>query len=260
MTTRITFHGTACYTVTSPAGSVLMDPFLSSSPSAEVGPDDVGDPDAILVSHAAWDHMEDAATVALRTGAPVLCGTDTALSLLESGVPESQIRRSIWGIKVRVGDLLISPVFCAHWSQVTLADGRVVSGVPMAFVVVTEPGISVYHFGDSAITTEMELIGSLHRPTVGLLGVTQPWSLVAAGGGEVVTGEMSPQEAALAAEMLGVRYAVATHYDDADHPDIKDFIDAVPEHDSSDRRIPLALRPGQTLVIDEDQHQVEEPA
>jgi L-ascorbate metabolism protein UlaG (beta-lactamase superfamily) len=256
MTTRITYHGTSCYTIDSPLGTVLMDPFLSGSSSADVGPDEVGDPDVILVSHAAWDHMQDAAPVALRTGAPVICGTDTALLLKEAGVPEQQIRRTIWGIQVRVGDLVVKPVFCAHWSQATLADGSIVTGMPMAFVVETEPGVSVYHFGDSAVSKEMELIGMLHRPAVGLLGVTQPWSLVAPGGGEVVTGEMNPVEAAVAAEMLGVRYAVATHYEDVDHPDVQAFLKAVPEQDSTGRRVPLALRPGQTLVLDGDRYEV----
>lgn len=256
MTTRITYHGTSCYTISSSLGTVLLDPFLSGSSSAEVGPDEVGNPDVILVSHAAWDHMQDAAPIALRTGAPVICGTDTALLLKEAGVPEHQIRRTIWGIQVRVGELIVKPVFCAHWSQATLADGSIVTGMPMAFVVETEPGVSVYHFGDSAVSKEMELIGTLHRPTVGLLGVTQPWSLVAPGGGQVVTGEMNPVEAALAAEMLGVRYAVATHYEDADHPDVRAFLEAVPKQDSTGCRVPLALRPGQTLVVDGGRYEV----
>ena len=259
MTTTITCHGTSCYLIGSPRGQVLMDPFLSGSSSADVGPDEVGDPDVILVSHAAWDHMQDAAPVALRTGAPVICGSDTALLLREAGVPEQQIRKTTWGIRVRVGDLVIKPVFCAHWSQAVLADGSIVTGVPMAFVVETEPGISVYHFGDSAITKEMELIGEIHQPTVGLLGVTQPWSLVAPGGGEVVSGEMNPAEAAIAAEMLGVRYAVATHYEDAGHQDVKTFLDEVPQRDSSGRRVALALRPGQTLFLDENSYEVVSP-
>ncbi|MGH3256247.1 MAG: MBL fold metallo-hydrolase [Streptosporangiaceae bacterium] len=259
MTTNVTFHGTSCYFIESPRGRVLMDPFLSGSSSADVGPDDVGDPDVILVSHAAQDHMQDAAPVALRTGAPVICGSDTALLLREAGVPEQQIRKTIWGIRVRVGDLVIKPVFCAHWSQAVLTDGSIVTGMPMAFVVETEPDVSVYHFGDSAVTKEMELIGQLHQPTVGLLGVTQPWSLVAPGGGEVVSGEMNPAEAAIAAEMLGVRYAVATHYEDVGHQDVVAFLDEVPHYDSSGRRVALALRPGQTLAIDEDSHEVIDP-
>jgi L-ascorbate metabolism protein UlaG (beta-lactamase superfamily) len=257
VTTRITFHGVSTYEVAGPNGRVVMDPFLDGNPAATVTADDLVAPDVILASHAAWDHMGDAAALALRTGAPVVCGTDTAALLLEAGVSESQIRRTVWGIKVRVGDILIRPVFCAHWSQARLRDGSVITGTPMGFVVETEPGVRVYHFGDSAITKEMELIGRLHRPTVGLLGVTQPWSLVQPGGGEVATGEMSPEEAALAAEMLGVKYAVATHYESPDHEDVQAFLAEVPRTDSNGGRIPLALRSGQTLVIDGDSYQVE---
>ena len=87
--------------------------------------------------------------------------------------------------------------------------------------------------------------------------MTQPWSLVAPGGGEVVSGEMNPAEAALAAEMLGARYAVATHYEDPDHPDVAAFLAAVPAHDTTGERVPLALRAGETLVLDGDTHRIE---
>jgi L-ascorbate metabolism protein UlaG (beta-lactamase superfamily) len=257
VTTRITFHGVACYEISGPLGRVLLDPFLTGNPVADVTADDLAAPDVILASHAAWDHMGDAAAVALRTGAPVVCGADTAALLVEAGVPEHQLRRTVWGIRVRIGPITVHPVYCAHWSQARLADGTTITGTPMGFVVAVEPGLPVYHYGDSAITREMELIGTLHRPAVALLGVTQPWTLVAAGAGEVGSGEMNPVEAALAAEMLGARYAIATHYDDPDHADVKAFLVAVPDRDSSGTRVALALRPGDTLVLDGDRHQVE---
>jgi L-ascorbate metabolism protein UlaG (beta-lactamase superfamily) len=260
MTTTIRFHGISTYEVAGPYGRVLMDPFIAGNPVAPVPESDIADPDVISISHAAWDHMSSAAPIAKRSGCTVVCGTDTAALLAQSGVPESQLRRTTWGIRIKVGDLIVKPVHCAHWSSATLKNGTVINGVPMAFVVETEPGISIYHFGDSAISTEMTMVGRLHQPTVGLLGVTQPWSLVLPGGGEVVTGEMSPHEAALAAEMLGVRYAIATHYEDSDHPDVKEFLAAVPLHDSTGNRVGLALKPGQTLILDDaDHYRVEDP-
>lgn len=258
MTTRITFHGVACYELESERGRVLLDPFLDENPVADVTAADLATPDVILVSHAAFDHMGDAASVALRTGAPVVCGKDTGALLREAGVPDAQIRETVWGIRVRIGEFLVHPVECHHWSQASLANGHAVTGTPMGFVVETEPGVVVYHFGDTAIFGDLALIGRLHRPTVGLLGCTQPWSLVADGAGEVVTGEMSPGEAALAAEFLGVRYAVATHYERSDHPDVKAFLDAVAREDTTGVRVGLALDAGQTLTIDGDDHRVEE--
>lgn len=256
MTTRILYHGISTYEVSGPYGRVLFDPFFDGNPAAVVSADELDRPDVIVVSHAAWDHMGDAARIALRTGAPVVCGTDTAALLRQDGVPDSQLRVTTWGIRPRFGDLLIRPVPSAHWSQATLRDGNTISGVPMAFVVEFERGVSVYHFGDSSITSEMQLIGRLHTPTVGLLGCAQPWSLVAPGPGEVVTGEMSPTEAAYAAELLGVRFAVATHYERSDDPAVLEFLAAVPEVDSTGSRIGLALDAGDTLVIDGDRHEV----
>lgn len=258
MSTHILFHGISTYEVSGPLGRVLMDPFIDGNPAATVTDADIDAPDVIVLSHAAWDHMASAAPIAMRTGAPVVCGADTAALLLEQGVPEGQIRRTTVGIRVRFGDLVVSPVSCAHWSSARLADGSSVSGVPIGFVVEVEPGVPVYHFGDSAVSTEMSLIGRVHRPVVGLLGVTQPWSLVGPGAGEVCSGEMTPREAAIAADLLGVRYAVASHYEDVGHPDIAAFLAAVPAEDSTGERIGLALHPGQTLVIDGAQHRVED--
>ncbi len=254
MTTTITYHGVSTYFVEGPNGSVLFDPWFDDNPAAVVTSADIPTPDVIVASHAAWDHMADASKIALRTGATVVCGSDTAALLAQDGVPVSQIRKTTWGIRVRFGDIVVRPVPCAHWSQAVTDDGQVISGVPMAFVVEFEPDVRVYHFGDSAITTEMELIGRLHRPTVGLLGCSQPWSLVVPGGGEVVTGEMNPSEAALAAEMLGVRYAIGTHYEHASDPAVQEFLARVPEFDTSGQRVPLAMNAGDRLVIDGDRH------
>ncbi len=250
MTTRLTFYGIACYLAEGPNGCVLFDPFLTGNPVAPIGPDDVPTPDVIVVSHAAFDHSGDAAKVALRTKAPVICGVDTAELLVEQGVDRAQLRTTVWGIAVAVGNLFIQPVECHHWSVAKLSDGRFVTGTPMGFVITLEENCRIYHFGDSAVFGDMRLIGELHHPTVGLLGCTQPWSLVAPGPGEVVTGEMAPREAALAAELLRLELAVGSHYEDVSHPHVSEFLDEVGKQDSTGHRQALAMRPGETIDID----------
>jgi L-ascorbate metabolism protein UlaG (beta-lactamase superfamily) len=258
MTTRLRFLGVASFEATGPFGRVLFDPFLTGNPVAPVGPDELAAPDVIVVSHAAYDHMADAGPIARRTGAPVICGADVAELLAEQGVPASQLRPTIWGIRIQVGPLVIAPVECHHWSSARLADGRIVTGTPLGFVVTVAPDCRIYHYGDSAIFSDLRLIGELHQPTVGLLGCTQPWSLVGPGAGQVLTGEMSPREAALAAEMLGVSLAVACHYEDPGHPDVTGFCAAVGQADTTGQRQALALAPGQTAVIDGNSYVLEE--
>lgn len=255
MTTRLTFHGVACFEAEGERGRVLFDPFFDDNPAATVGSEEIERPDVILVSHAAADHMADAAKIARRTGAPVVCGVDTAELLGEAGVPDRQIRRTVWGIRVRVGGIEVNPVECHHWSQARLADGRRISGTPLGFVVRTSDEANIYHFGDSAIFGDLALIGRLLAPTVGLLGCSQPWSILGSDeAGEVVSGEMNAREAALAAQLLGVRYAVACHYERTDDPNVREFLGEIGAQ--GDDRIGLALNPGETLQLHGDTHLV----
>lgn len=255
MTTHLTFHGVACFEAEGGYGRVLFDPFFDDNPVATVAAEDVERPDVILVSHAAQDHMADAAAIARRTGAPVVCGIDTAELLREAGVPDAQIRVTVWSIRVRVGGLEISPVECHHWSQARLSDGRWVSGTPLSFIVRTSDEANIYHFGDSAIFGDLSLIGRLHRPTVGLLGCSQPWSILATTeAGAVTSGEMNPLEAALAAQMLDVKYAVACHYEKASDPNVQEFLTHL--EDQQPARVGVALEAGQSLVLDGDSHRI----
>jgi L-ascorbate metabolism protein UlaG (beta-lactamase superfamily) len=258
VTTRLRFLGVAAFEAIGPFGRVLFDPFLTGNPVAPVGPDELEAPDVIVVTHAASDHMGDAGAIALRTGAPIICGADVAMLLAEQGVPGSQIRPTIWGIRIQLGDLLIAPVECHHWSSARLADGSVVTGTPLGFVVTVAPDCRIYHYGDSAIFSDLRLVGELHKPTVALLGCTQPWSLVGPGAGQVMTGEMSPEEAALAAEMLGAPLAVACHYEDPGHPDVVRFCAAVTASAGPGKRQPVALAPGQTALINGSSYELEE--
>ncbi len=265
MTTRLRFLGVAGYEITWPGHRLLIDPFVSGNPDSPISIEDLATPDLILVSHAAFDHLGDTFAIASRTGAPVLCGGEVRALLLAQGLPPEQVRATVWGILTRVGGISVQPVECHHWSQAQLPDGALVSGVPMGFVIETEPGVRIYHYGDTAIFSDLRLIGQLYRPTIGLLGCSQPQLLLAQtdAPGTYLTGEMSPREAALAAEFLGVRLAVACHYLDLERQEVERrevhaFLAAVRELDTTGEREAVALRVGETLVIDGTQYWKEE--
>jgi L-ascorbate metabolism protein UlaG (beta-lactamase superfamily) len=257
VTTRIRFLGVAGYEIEGPVHRILIDPYLTGNPSAPVTPETIDRPDVILVSHAAIDHLGDTAAIAARTGAPVVCGADVRALLLEQGIPPERIRATVWGIVVKVGGVVVRPVECHHWSLAQLPSGPSVAGVPMGFIVETEPGVCLYHYGDTAIFDGLRLIGRLYQPTVAFLGCTQPQVLLrqVEGAGEVLSGELSPREAALAAEFLGVRLAVASHYLDLDDPEgteareVAEFLAAVKECDTTGTREAVAPRVGETLVL-----------
>jgi L-ascorbate metabolism protein UlaG (beta-lactamase superfamily) len=246
---RIRFLGVAGYEIVGPDTRILIDPFLSGSPLAPCHHEAIERPDVILVTHAAYDHLGDAAEIAVRTGAPVVCGGDVRLILVERGVPETQIQATVWGIVVKVGGVVVRPLECHHWSMGTL-EGRPVTGTPLAFIVEPEPGIRVYHYGDTAIF-DMRLLGELYAPTVGLFGCTDPIELPDNGAGELLTGEMDPDEAAYAAEMLGVDVAIAAHYL-SKTPAVSEFLERVAARDSTGNRIGLAPNVGDSIVVERD--------
>ena len=249
MTTTLRFLGASGYEVVGPRYRILMEPFLRDNPVAPYGPDDVPAPDLILVSHAAWDHLGDAAEIARRTGAPVGCPADVAAKLLDDGVAGDQIRPLIWGVCYAFGPIVVRPVECHHWSSATLRDGRVIQGVPLSFIVDTEPGVRIYHFGDTAIFPGLALIGELYRPTVGILGCAQTDGLPDPGAGQVLTGEMNPDEAARAAGMLGVRHLVASHYI-RPGPEVEELRRLASRYDDTGRRIVHAPAAGATVAIE----------
>ena len=249
MATRLRFLGASGFEVVGPHYRILMEPFLRGNPVAPYTPDSVPAPDLILVSHAAWDHLGDAAEIAKRTGAPVGTTADVAERLCDEGVPEDQVRPLIWGVCYAFGDIVVRPVECHHWTSTTLKDGRFVAGVPISFIVDTEPGVRIYHFGDTTIFPGLRLIGELYRPTVGLIGCAQTDGLPDPGAGQVLTGEMNPDEAARAAEWLGVRHLVATHYMHPG-PEVEELRRRAPVYDTSGSRVVHAPSAGDVITIE----------
>ncbi len=72
-------------------------------------------------------------------------------------------------------------------------------GDPVGFVVEVENGFRFYFAGDTAVFGDMRLIGELWKPELAVLPI----------GGHFT---MGPREAALAAELLGVRHVIPIHY------------------------------------------------
>ena len=66
------FHGHSCWEIGDGRHTVLIDPFLTGNPKADVGPDSFKKLDAILITHGHGDHLGDAVALAKRTGALVV--------------------------------------------------------------------------------------------------------------------------------------------------------------------------------------------
>ena len=98
---------------------ILLDAYFdrgSNYPPLGFSAADVKKADVILLGHGHFDHMADAASIALRTGAPVVGAPVTTEKLKAEGVPEKQIR-TVFGRsqeKLFFGGFNVQPVLALH--------------------------------------------------------------------------------------------------------------------------------------------------
>ncbi|MFQ5340488.1 MAG: MBL fold metallo-hydrolase [Anaerolineae bacterium] len=254
MATHIQFLGVASYRITNNEGKViLIDPFLEENPVSPLKVKDLERVDLVLVTHLAFDHMGNTEEIAKQFGCPVCCGAEVRYWLAGKGVAPAQLRGMCWGLQIVEAGIRVRAVASMHTSARVTDEGQFISGPPMGFIVYPDPGVRIYHSGDTAIFGDLRLIGELYRPNIGLISCTLPPAdyLAAHGYGEIHANEMTADEAARAARWLGVEYALANHYfRAAGNPDVERFVTLLNNlHSDGDPVVkPIILEPGDVFV------------
>jgi len=116
--------------------TLLIDPFLTRPPLrrlfwGRVQPDraliesHIDSGDAILVSHAHWDHLMDVPEVALQTGATAFGSSNTCRLLDACGLPRGQIEEIEAGDSLALGAFQIDVLPAKHG---TIGAGGLLSG------------------------------------------------------------------------------------------------------------------------------------
>jgi L-ascorbate metabolism protein UlaG (beta-lactamase superfamily) len=196
--TSITWLGHAAFKITSPGGKVVMiDPWLSGNPACPDHLKAVERCDLILVTHGHFDHLGDTVPLAQQTGATVIGIFELATYLQGKGV-KSASGMNKGGTQV-VDGIKVTMVHAIHSCGALEGENIVYTGEPAGYVVELENGFKVYHAGDTAVFSDMRLIGEIYRPDLALLPIGDYYV-------------MSPKEAAHAVRLLGVRRIVPMHY------------------------------------------------
>lgn len=248
--TRFQFFGFSTFLITTEGGTnILIDPYIDDNPSAPMKTEDLPKIDLILASHGAFDHMKDTGKIAMRDGAKIICGGETMNLLIDQGVEKELITQTVWGLAVRQCGITVRPVVSMHRSSVRLSDGTAMDGFALGFIIYMPDGTRVYNASDTALFSDMKLIGELHRPQVGLMNVTieNCFDFLP----EFLTGEMTPYEAALASQWLGLEYAVACHYTNKDNKDVAEFesiLNLMKDKNGAGSPVPVIMDPGDTFV------------
>ncbi len=149
---------------------VLTNPFVTN-PDSPLKVEDVTKADIIVVADGHRDEIGSAPEIAIKTGAKLVAIRELALGLFKAkGVPERQLVLAGVGDVFDLSGIRVRVVHSIHGSGVAEHSPNAPYGGPAAgFIITFENGLNVYFAGSTALTSDMQLWGSLYKPDVAIL-------------------------------------------------------------------------------------------
>ncbi len=191
---NLTYFGHSCFLLETQGHRIVLDPYLRENPHGSVDPAKVPC-DFVLCSHAHDDHIADALNLARLHGATLVAPYELANHFALQGAKTLDLMPG-GGVTLPWGRLQMTPA--VHSSALELPNGETrAMGVAAGYVLRAE-NRSIYHAGDTALFSDMQLIarGGLD---LALLPI-----------GDFYT--MGPDDAVEAAKLLRPRLTVPMHY------------------------------------------------
>jgi len=153
---KTTYYGQSALEIVTGGKKLLFDPFISPNPLAKDIDIHSLKPDYILVSHGHGDHVGDSVAISKRTGAPIVTTFELANWLGAQGAETVAMNHGGW-CKFSFGRVRFTVAF--HSSSTIEAGGRPLYLGEAAGVVLQTEGKTIYHAGDTALFSDMRLIG-----------------------------------------------------------------------------------------------------
>lgn len=196
--TTVTWLGHATVLIQTSGGtSILIDPFIEQNPKYPKGfvlPEKI---DLLILTHGHGDHTADTVSIAKRFH-PTVLGMVELVGLFAAKGVEKTVGVNLGG-SFKLNDVTATIVEAKHSSSVQDGNVPVYAGEPSGFVLKIEGGPVLYHAGDTCAFGDMRLIRDLHAPELGMLPIGDHYT-------------MGPKEAALAAELLGIKAVLPIHF------------------------------------------------
>jgi L-ascorbate metabolism protein UlaG (beta-lactamase superfamily) len=177
---------------------VLIDPWVMNNPACPEAQKELGRLDAVLITHAHFDHMGDMVELAKRYRPGRVIANFEICSWLQSQGVENCSGMNLGGCQEVLG-LQVVMVRADHSSGISDGDRILYGGLAAGYVVRLPGGYTFYHAGDTALFSDMQLLGEIHRPELAFLPI-----------GDLFT--MDPRQASRACRYLGVRHVIPIHW------------------------------------------------
>jgi L-ascorbate metabolism protein UlaG (beta-lactamase superfamily) len=191
MATQLTFLGHGTFQIETGGQTIVIDPFFTGNPSAQVKAESVS-PDVIIVSHGHGDHVGDTIEIAKRTGALVIANFEICEWLGQQGVTNTHPQHIGGSHKHAFGTVKLT---IAHHGSM-LPDGSY-GGNPCGVLLKLKDG-NIYHACDTALFMDMQLIGE-EGLDVAILPIGDNFT-------------MGPEDALKAVKFLKPKKVVPDHY------------------------------------------------
>ncbi|HEX7180655.1 MAG TPA: metal-dependent hydrolase [Thermoanaerobaculia bacterium] len=196
---QFTYLGHATVRCDLPGGEViLIDPWVINNPACPDDRKSFDRLDAMLITHAHFDHMGDAVELAKRHKPKKVVANFEICSWLGSKGVESCSGMNLGGSQDVLG-LQVTMVRADHSCGISDGDQILYGGSAAGYIVRLPGGYTFYHAGDTALFSDMQLFCEMYRPELAFLPI-----------GDLFT--MDPQQAARACRYLGVRRVIPIHW------------------------------------------------
>ena len=194
---EITWLGHATFQLRLDSGEIFVfDPWVEGNPKYPSG-HQFDRIDAILISHAHFDHIHDAIPLARKFKPKVVAIFETCEWLTKKGVENCSSMNK--GGTQDVGPVKATMTHAIHSCGIQDGDQILYGGEAAGYVLHLPDGRAMYFAGDTNVFSDMQLIEKLYRPDLAFLPI-----------GDLYT--MSPREAALACRLLDVKKVIPMHY------------------------------------------------
>lgn len=145
---------------------ILVDPWLTGNPMLPARRAEAIGATHVLITHGHGDHTGDAIAIAQELSIPVV-GIYDLMSWWEGkhGIATVGFNK---GGTADLGGAKVTMVNACHSSSVGGEDGPVYAGHESGYMIAGE-GHTIYVSGDTDIMADMEWMGELHAPDIGIL-------------------------------------------------------------------------------------------